>query len=74
VAGHGLPPNVRLANEIAVQFGHVPAERAAEEVAKHMRSFWEPRMLADLLARVDAGTPELEPVARAAVERLRQPA
>ena len=67
----GLPPNVRLANEIAIQFTHVPADRAAEQIAAHMRTFWDPRMLADLLSRVDAGTTDLDPLALAAAERLR---
>jgi formate dehydrogenase subunit delta len=67
----GLPPNVRLANEIAEQFTRVPADRAAAEIAAHMRSFWEKRMIADLLTRVDAGTADLDPLATAAVELLR---
>ncbi len=69
-----LPPHVRLANEIAVQFTHLPADRAAAEIAGHMRSFWEPRMLRRLLAHVDAGGADLDPVAAAAAERLREAA
>lgn len=69
----GLPPNVRLANEIAVHFTHVPAERAATEIAAHMRSFWDPRMLADLLSHVDSGSADLDPLAHRAAALLREP-
>lgn len=69
-----LPPQVRLANEISVQFAHLPADRAAAEIAKHIHSFWDPRMVRELLAHVDAGSPDLDPLAVSAAERLRQPA
>jgi formate dehydrogenase subunit delta len=67
-----IPPHVRLANEIAVQFAHLPADEAAGEIAKHIRSFWDPRMRRQLLAHVDAGGEDLDPLALAAVDRLRQ--
>ncbi len=67
-----LPPHVRLANEIAIQFTHVPRDEAVAEIAKHMRSFWDPRMHRLLLAHVDAGGADLDPLAAAAAEQLRQ--
>jgi formate dehydrogenase subunit delta len=70
----GLPPHVRLANEIAIQFAHLPFDDGAARVATHMRDFWEPRMLRALLAHVDAGGDDLDPLAAAAAEHLRQPA
>ena len=70
----GLPPQVRLANEIAIQFAHIPFADGVQRVATHIHSFWEPRMLASLLAYIDAGGTDLDPLAAAAAERLRQPA
>jgi formate dehydrogenase subunit delta len=70
----GLPSHVRLANEIAIQFAHLPFDDGAARVARHMRDFWEPRMLRALLAHKDAGGDDLDPLAAAAVEQLRQPA
>jgi formate dehydrogenase subunit delta len=70
----GLPPPVRLANEIAIQFAHVPFAEGVERVAAHIHAFWDPRMLRALLAYIDAGGPDLDPLAAAAAERLRQPA
>jgi formate dehydrogenase subunit delta len=69
-----LPPYVRLANEVAVNFAHLPREQAAAGIAGHLRSFWEPRMRRQLLAHVDAGGADLDPLALAAAELLRQPA
>lgn len=67
----GLPSHVRLANEIAVQFAHLPFDDAAARVAKHLHDFWEPRMLRALLAHRDAGGEDLDPLAAAATDRLR---
>jgi formate dehydrogenase subunit delta len=69
-----LPPAVRLANDIAIQFAHLPFAEGVERVATHMRQFWEPRMRRALLAYIDAGGSDLDPLAAAAAERLRQPA
>lgn len=69
-----LPPQVRLANEIAIQFTHIPEDSAASHIANHMRQFWEARMLAALLAYIDEGGAELDPLAARAAEQLRQPA
>lgn len=55
-------------NLIAAQFGYLGAAEAAEEVATHLERFWEPRLLRRLL---EAGSAGLEPVAAAAVRRLR---
>lgn len=70
----GLPAVVRLANEIAIQFAHLEFEDGAARVAKHMHDFWERGMLRSLLEYKDSGGADLDPLAAAAVERLRQPA
>lgn len=69
----GSPPPVRLANEISIQFAHLAFSDGATRVARHMHDFWEPRMLRALLAYKDAGGEDLDPLAAAAVEQLRQP-
>jgi formate dehydrogenase subunit delta len=70
----GLPPYVRLANEISIQFAHLDPTDGAARVAKHIHDFWDPRMRRDLQSYKDAGGTELDPLAEAAVEQLRQPA
>lgn len=66
-AGTGPPAVVRLANDIARQFAHLPAGEAAEHVATHLTKFWERRMLKDLVARTRAGMDDLDPLVVAAV-------
>jgi formate dehydrogenase subunit delta len=68
--------HVRLANDIAAQFAHLPPERAAAMVANHLRMFWDPRMRAALLATVAAGgtdADDLDPLAVEAAGLLRAP-
>lgn len=67
---HSTPPVVRMGNDLERQLAHLPAERAAEEVAAHITKFWEPRMQAELVAILRAGTPPLRPVLAAAAGLL----
>lgn len=67
------PPAMRLAREIAAQFQHVPADRAASEVARHIRLFWDPRMRAQLAAQVAEGGADDDPLVVAAVALLGDP-
>jgi formate dehydrogenase subunit delta len=62
---------IRLANDIAAQFHHLPKERAAEAIAGHIRGFWDPRMRAHLVGCVDAGADGLDSLVVAAVGLLR---
>jgi formate dehydrogenase subunit delta len=62
-----------MANDIAAQFHHRPPADAAEEVAHHIRLFWEERMRADLLAQI-ADRPDddgIDPIVIDAAELLR---
>ncbi|MFD5635936.1 MULTISPECIES: formate dehydrogenase subunit delta [unclassified Streptomyces] len=66
-----VPPERRMANDIAVNLGHLPEESAAEAVAGHIARFWDPRMRSRLLAYADAGADGLHPLVIAAVRLLR---
>lgn len=66
-----LPPQIRLANEIAVQFRTKPPEEAAGAIANHIRMFWDPRMRADLLSRAESDTADFDPLVLDAVRLLR---
>ena len=64
---------IRLANEIAAQFHHMPPDAAAKAIATHIRQFREPRMRTQLLAHVATGdTDDLDPLVVDAVTILRQ--
>jgi formate dehydrogenase subunit delta len=64
-------PQARMANEIAVQFHHRPAPEAAETIASHLRRFWAPAMVRQLIENADSGAVELDPLVVEAVELLR---
>jgi formate dehydrogenase subunit delta len=63
-------PEVRLANEIAVQFHHRAPDDAAAAVAAHIRLFWDPRMRSALLRRAETEPGALDPLALAAARLL----
>lgn len=63
-----VPPEQRMANDIAAAFGHLPDEQAAEAVAGHIQRFWDPRMRARLAEFVDGGAEGLSPVIVAALK------
>jgi formate dehydrogenase subunit delta len=68
-----VPSEQRMANQIALNFRHVPDDRAAEAIAAHIGRFWDPRMRAKLLGLVNAGAEGLDPVVVAAARLLPQP-
>ena len=64
-----------MANQIASFFATQRGQSGALEVADHLRKFWEPRMRADLMTKVDSDGAEaagLSPMAAAAIEELRK--
>ncbi len=69
MSAHTTEKLVYMANQIARNVTHEPDPVAM--IAEHIEAFWSPRMKADVFAVMDS--PEgaaLDPVARAALERL----
>jgi formate dehydrogenase subunit delta len=66
----GLASLVRMSNQIASNFVHLPADEAAAAVAKHLHSFWAPSMQADLARHALDGGDGLDDVVLAAVRLL----
>jgi formate dehydrogenase subunit delta len=65
------PAEIRLVNNVAIQFRYLPAEQAAAAIADHIRRFWDPRMKRRLFELVDAQTKDFDPAAVAAAALLR---
>lgn len=59
---------IDMANQIARNLAAQGDEAAVVQAAAHLRDFWDPRMKAAILSADPAG---LEPIARAAIDRLR---
>lgn len=60
------PTSLRLATEIAAQFRHIPQEQAAHTIARHIHSFWDPRMRAQLKDQVAQLGPDCDALVAAA--------
>jgi len=60
---------VRMSNQIAANFAHYGPERAAVEVANHLRLFWPPSMRDELINDHDLAA--LDPVVVDAIAQLR---
>jgi formate dehydrogenase subunit delta len=67
----GTPPAMRLATEIAAQFRHIPPDEAAHIIARHIHTFWDPRMrtqLKDQVARAGADCDAIVATAAALID------
>jgi len=67
---HGEPAELRMVNDIIVNFGYLPTEQAAAAVANHVEKFWDPRMRCRLVELVTADPEHLDPVVVAAAALL----
>jgi formate dehydrogenase subunit delta len=62
---------IYMANQIGRFFASQGGDRAVAGTADHPRRFWDPGMRQSIVAHLDAGGEGLDPLVRAAVERLR---
>ena len=61
-----VPPSLRLATEIAAQFRHIPPDEAAHTIARHIHTFWDPRMRTQLKDQVARSGEDCDPLVAAA--------
>ncbi|MGI8949061.1 MAG: formate dehydrogenase subunit delta [Ornithinimicrobium sp.] len=65
---HGdMPPEIRLGQDITRNLAHLPPEDASEQIATHLRKFWDPRMRRALVQRVRDNDSRVEPLLARAV-------
>ncbi|HUW79278.1 MAG TPA: formate dehydrogenase subunit delta [Acidocella sp.] len=57
---HTIDRLVYMANQIGKAFDHLPRQEAVNEIAEHIKYFWEKRMLAQIYAHIDAGAKGLD--------------
>jgi formate dehydrogenase subunit delta len=58
---------VTMVNEIAAFFAGEDPGKAAENVANHLRRYWDPRMRRQITEHIGTGGEGLSPVAKAGV-------
>ena len=63
---------VRMANQIGENFSILPEAEATENTADHLRRFWTPKMLGEIVAFADSGGAGLGPIAGRAVAALKK--
>jgi len=59
-----------MANQIGAFFNHQSDDEAVASIANHIRSFWDPRMRAQILSLAAAGGAGLTPRVLRAVNSL----
>lgn len=64
---------VRMANQIAHEFGHQQPGNAVDATWDHIWHFWDPRMRSDILAYIDRGGTGLSEASLTAINKLRLP-
>jgi formate dehydrogenase subunit delta len=59
-----------MANQIGRFFQSQKPETAAAAIEDHLLKFWDPRMRKAILAQLQAGSIQLDPLVRQAVEHM----
>jgi formate dehydrogenase subunit delta len=65
---------VRMANQIGEFYASMPEQEATEGAASHLRMYWTPKMIREIIAFADQGHPGLNAVAARAVQSLKETA
>jgi len=63
---------VRMANQIGDFYAVMPEREATEGAASHLRMYWTPKMIREIIAFADQGHPGLNAVAARAIQSLKQ--
>jgi hypothetical protein len=61
---------VRMVNQISDNFVYESPDRAAIDVATHLRSYWTPQMREEIIAYERANVSDLSEVTRLAIRHL----
>ncbi|HEY1862458.1 MAG TPA: formate dehydrogenase subunit delta [Roseiarcus sp.] len=65
---------VRMANQIGDFYASMPEREATEGAASHLRLYWTPKMIREIIAFADQSHPGLNAVASRAVQSLKETA
>lgn len=63
---------VRMANQIGDYFKAMPESEAVNGAADHLRLYWTPKMIGEIIAYADAGHSGLNAIAARAVAELKR--
>lgn len=72
MSGAKIDKLVRMANQIGDYFRSMPDSEAVNGAADHLRLYWTPKMVGEIIAYVDSGHPGLNAIAARAVAELKR--
>jgi formate dehydrogenase subunit delta len=72
VSGGKIDKLVRMANQIGGYFNAMPDAAAVSGAADHLRLYWTPKMIGEIIHYADAGGVGLNAVATRAVAELKR--
>jgi formate dehydrogenase subunit delta len=72
MSGAKIDKLVRMANQIGDYFKIMPEAEAVAGAADHLRAYWTPKMVGEIIAYADAGRSGLNAVAARAVAELKR--
>ncbi len=65
---------VRMANMIGDFYAAMPENEATEGVVRHLKRYWTPKMIREIVAYAEAGRAGLNPTAARGVDALKSAA
>ena len=71
MSGAKIDKLVRMANQIGDFFAAMPETEATQGAASHLRLYWTPKMIHEIVAFVEQGGQGLNPTAQRAVHSLK---
>ena len=72
MSGGKIEKLVRMANQIGDYFKAMPDNEAVNGAADHLRAYWTPKMVGEIIGYVDSGRSGLNAVAARAVAELKR--
>jgi formate dehydrogenase subunit delta len=71
VSGAKIDKLVRMANQIGEFYSAMPEMEGVEGVASHLRLYWTPKMISEIVSFDEQGGSGLNPTAKRAVDSLK---
>ena len=72
MSGTKIDKLARMANQIGVAFAAMPEREAVAGAATHLKLYWTPKMIREIVAFVDSGHAGLNAIAAGAVAALKR--
>jgi hypothetical protein len=72
VSGAKIDKLARMANQIGAAFGAMSEPEAIRGAATHLKLYWTPKMIHEIVAYSDSGGASLNAIAAAAVATLKE--